>query len=125
VWLAITDVGRMRQWFFDNIPAFEPEAGFETRFRVESEGRSFMHVWKVTDVRPLKRIVWDWSYAEYDGDAFVSFELTDHGDATVLKVTSTTRRDFPDDIPEFTSESCLAGWRYFIQQRLKAYLDEN
>jgi uncharacterized protein YndB with AHSA1/START domain len=34
VWNAITVADMMRQWFFDNIPAFEPVVGFKTRFTV-------------------------------------------------------------------------------------------
>jgi hypothetical protein len=32
--------------------------------------------------------------------------------------------DFPDDIPEFRRESCIGGWNYFINHRLKEYLDK-
>ena len=31
--------------------------------------------------------------------------------------------DFPEDIPEFSRESCNKGWEYFIQNRLKVFLD--
>ena len=30
VWKAITDVSEMRQWFFENITAFEPVVEFKT-----------------------------------------------------------------------------------------------
>ena len=42
VWEAITEIDQMRQWYFDNIPAFEPRTGFETRFNVSSQGRDFL-----------------------------------------------------------------------------------
>jgi uncharacterized protein YndB with AHSA1/START domain len=29
VWNSITDIKLMRQWYFDNIPSFKPEVGFE------------------------------------------------------------------------------------------------
>ena len=33
-WEAITVPDKMRAWFFPNIPSFEAEVGFETRFDV-------------------------------------------------------------------------------------------
>ncbi len=42
----------MRKWYFENIPAFKPEVGFETQFNVQSEERNFLHKWKVTEVQP-------------------------------------------------------------------------
>lgn len=123
VWNAITQVDRMRQWYFDNIPSFEPEVGFETRFDVQCEGRLFPHLWKVTDVVPRQRIQYDWRYDGYPGDAFVVFELTEQAEATKLTLTCRARVGFPDDVPEFQRESCEAGWKYFIQESLKKYLE--
>ena len=34
VWSALTEIEQMKQWYFDNIPAFKPEVGFETKFDV-------------------------------------------------------------------------------------------
>ena len=41
VWSAITEPVQMRKWFFDNIPDFKPEVGFEIEFDVEAGGRVF------------------------------------------------------------------------------------
>ena len=59
VWSAITDIDEMRQWYFDNIPGFKPEVGFETQFTVFNEGRVFPHLWTVTEVVPLGKIAYD------------------------------------------------------------------
>lgn len=123
VWSAITQRDQMVQWYFDNIPSFEAAVGFETRFDVECEGRVFPHLWKVTDVVPQQRIQYDWRYDGYSGDGFVVFELAGQGEETKLTLTCRTREDFPDDIPEFRRESCEAGWKYFIQENLKRYLE--
>ena len=50
VWNAITDIDQMRQWYFENIPSFEPKVGFETQFNVQCQGRDFLHMWKVTEL---------------------------------------------------------------------------
>ncbi len=54
----------------------------------------------------------------------MTFELTEQGRATTLKLTNTVLQDFPDNVPEFERESCLAGWQYFIGQSLKVYLEK-
>ena len=75
VWNAITKVDQMRQWFFENIESFKPEVGFATQFSVQSQNRSFLHIWKLTEVVPLKKIIYNWKYGGYSGDSFVMFEL--------------------------------------------------
>jgi len=123
VWKAITEIDLMRQWYFDNIPAFRPEVGFETQFSVTSEARDFQHMWRVTEVVPHQKIAYDWRYGNFPGDGFVVFELSRQGDLTSLTLTCHVRETFPDDIPEFRRESCIGGWEYFIQKSLKEYLE--
>jgi uncharacterized protein YndB with AHSA1/START domain len=123
VWKSITEPELMRQWYFDKISSFKPEVGFETRFTVSNEGRNFPHRWRVTEVEPEKKLAYDWSYENYPGDAWVVFELFEEGSTTRLRVTHTTRKDFPQEIPEFHRDSGLAGWQYFVQKSLKEYLE--
>ena len=123
VWNSITNVEEMRHWFFDNIPDFRAEVGFCTEFSVSTEERNFLHQWKIIEVEPLKKIVYDWSYAEYEGKGIVTFELFEDNQKTKLSVTSHEMDSFPKDIPEFKRESCIAGWNYFIKQNLKDYLE--
>lgn len=49
----------MRQWFFENIESFKPEVGFETQFNVQAESRNFLHMWKIIEVVPMKKIVYN------------------------------------------------------------------
>ena len=123
VWKAITEIDQMRRWFFDNIPSFKPEVGFETQYNVRSEDRNFLHLWKVTEVVPGRKVVYNWKFADHPGDSFVEFELLEQEDATLLRLTARVTESFPDDIPEFRRENCIAGWEYFIQQSLKSFLD--
>jgi len=124
VWRAITEPVQMRKWFFDNIPDFKPEVGFEIEFDVETGGRVFPHQWKITKVESGKLIEYNWKYGGYQGDAYVTFELTPEENATRLRLTNIVVEDFQDDIPEFKRESCIGGWNYFIKERLKKYLDK-
>lgn len=122
VWKAITDVKDMRQWFFDNIPAFEPKVGFMTRFNVSTEHQVFPHIWNVTEVIPLRKLVYNWKYEGLPGDSYVTFQLKQIKKEATLTLTTKVVEDFSDDIPEFKRESCLAGWQYFINERLVNYL---
>lgn len=125
VWTSITEIDHMRKWFFDNIPSFKPIVGFETEFAVKNEERIFTHQWQIVEVIPLKLIKYNWKYKEYDGNAFVVFELTEKDGLTNLRLINIVTEDFSDQIPEFRRESCIGGWRYFINQRLKNYLEIN
>jgi len=122
VWSAITELEQMREWFFDNIEAFEPKIGFKTSFAVQSGERTFTHLWEITEAVPRQKITYRWRYKEYPGDSFVKFELNEKAGATLLRVSTEVIADFPDDIPEFKRESGVQGWDYFIGKQLKAYL---
>jgi uncharacterized protein YndB with AHSA1/START domain len=125
VWSAITEIDQMRQWYFDNIPSFEPEVGFETQFNVQSQGRNFLHMWKVTEVVPLKMITYNWKYEGYPGDSFVVFELFEQNDLTKLRLTHQVQENFPEDIPEFSRASCLEGWTFLIKRSLDEFLERD
>jgi uncharacterized protein YndB with AHSA1/START domain len=125
IWKAITELDQMHQWFFENIPDFKPEVGFKTQFNVHSGERNFMHLWKITTVKPQKKITYNWKYENYEGDSFVHFELFEQKSGSMLRITTEIIENFTADIPEFKSENCRAGWEYFIQKNLKAYLEKS
>ena len=124
VWNAITRIEQMRKWYFESIPSFKPEIGFETHFNVKSRERNFLHKWKVTEVVPLKMLAYNWKYEEYPGDSLVKFELFEQNKMTKLRLTHQVLEDFPDDIPEFKRESGFEGWTFFISKSLKEYLEK-
>lgn len=123
VWNAITNITEMKKWYFEMLPDFKPEVGFTTEFDVQSEGRNFHHIWEVSEVIPFKKIKYDWTFTEYSGSSYVVFELVETGNKTTLSVTSVVTSNFPENIPEFETESCCAGWEYFIKLKLKNYLE--
>lgn len=124
LWNAITVQEEMVQWFFDNIPDFKANVDFETQFPVKSNDRVFTHLWKVNEVAAGKKISYHWSYVEYPGKALVTFELLEDENNIRLRLTNRVLSDFPQDIPEFTRASGITGWEYFIQGRLKEYLEK-
>ncbi|MEH0154048.1 SRPBCC domain-containing protein [Limibacter armeniacum] len=124
VWKAITEVEQMRLWFFEDIKAFEPEVGFETQFDVAVEDKVFPHLWKIMEVVPEQKITYNWKYKGFKGDSWVTFELSEFDSGTQVLLTHIGMESFPQEIPEFSRESCQGGWEYFIQQQLKAYLNQ-
>ncbi|EAR14788.1 SRPBCC family protein [Robiginitalea biformata] len=123
VWQAITDPDQMRAWYFEDIPDFKAEVGFETGFDVAVEDRVFPHKWRITEADPPCRITCEWRYENYAGCGYVTFELAGVEAKTRVHLINTITEDFPGDIPEFKRESCIGGWEYFIRQRLKGFLE--
>jgi uncharacterized protein YndB with AHSA1/START domain len=114
----------MRQWFFEPITDFKPEVGFETKFNVRKEDQNYPHLWKVTDVVPERQITYQWRYGGYFGNSYVTWELSESPNGTKLKLTHEGHETFPQDNPIFSRESGQAGWKYFIQQSLKDFLEQ-
>ena len=125
VWEAITRPDLMRQWYFEPIEDFRTDVGFETQFDIEVNGRIFRHMWKVTEVVPGESITYSWEFEGYPGLGSTEWKLSKNDDGTKLVLTSTGIETFSQDIPEFTRESGEAGWVYFIQQRLPAFLSRD
>ncbi|TNE54034.1 MAG: SRPBCC domain-containing protein [Bacteroidetes bacterium] len=121
VWKALTEVSQMTQWFFENIPDFRPETGFEICFDVHSGGRRFPHRWRVREVIPSQKLSLNWSYDSYPGTSIVSFYLKEEENGCQITVIHEGMDSFPQDIPEFSAENCQGGWDYFIVQRLQEY----
>ncbi len=122
VWAAITDANEMRRWFFHEIETFEPTVGFESKFTVSNELGDYLHLWTIIEASPNERIVYDWRYEGREGAAKVTWLLTATDGGTQLELTHAGHETFPQDDPAFTRESCEGGWRYFLSERLKAYL---
>ena len=125
LWKAISEHGMMVQWFFEEIPDFRPEVGFETSFNIAAVERDYFHLWKITEVVSGKKIVYDWQYKDVPGQGVVTFQLIDvpGSDRVKLQVTNEGLDSFPNEVPEFTVESCVGGWNYFINERLKSFLE--
>ena len=123
VWKALTDPAEMKKWFFPQIEEFKPKVGFVTEFDVDAGERVFRHCWEIKEVIPGKKLALGWRYAGYPGDSTVTFELFENNAGTTLILTHEVLKDFPDDIPEFQRDSCLEGWRYFIQKGLREYFE--
>ena len=74
VWNAITDKDEMKLWYF-NLEEFKPEVGFEFSFEGGNEDRVYIHLCKITEVIPGKKLTYSWQYKNYPGISYVTFEI--------------------------------------------------
>lgn len=124
VWNAVTLVSQMKNWYFDSLVSFEPVVGFETEFNVSSNGKDYLHIWHVKEVIPEGKLTCSWKFGGYTGESLVTFELSKENNLTKLKLTEFGIETFPQDNPDFTRKSRIEGWTYFINKRLKEFLEK-
>ena len=123
VWIALTDVNEMGEWYFD-LKEFRAEIGFEFEFVVEHEGNTYHHLCKVTEVIPEKKIAYTWRYKGEPGDSLVTFELFPEGKKTRLKLTHTGIETFPKT-PAYARKNFEAGWTAIIGSELKRFVERS
>ncbi len=124
VWLAITDKHKMKQWYFD-LAEFKAEVGFEFSFTGGPDHKSYLHLCKVTEVVPGKKLTYSWRYDDYEGNSFVTFELFPEGDKTRLILTHSELETFPADNPDLAKENFELGWTDIIGTSLKKFLENS
>ncbi len=124
VWKAITDKDDMKKWYFD-LSDFKPEAGFEFQFKGSgSDGTEYLHLCKITEVIPDKKLTYSWSYEGLQGKSYVTFELFDEGVKTRVKLTHAGLETFPENKPDFAKESFAQGWTEIIGKNLKEFVEK-
>jgi uncharacterized protein YndB with AHSA1/START domain len=122
VWMAITDKDEMKKWYFD-IAEFKPEVGFEFNFLAGNDQKKYLHLCKITEVVPDKKLAYTWRYDGYEGNTLVTFELFEEGNKTKLKLTHEGVETFPK-IPGFAKNNFVEGWTNIIGTSLKNFLEK-
>jgi uncharacterized protein YndB with AHSA1/START domain len=123
VWKAITDKDDMKKWYFD-LAEFRPEVGFEFQFEGGKDPEcQYLHLCKITEVIPNKKLSYSWRYDGYGGNSFVTFELFPEGDKTRIKLTHAGLETFPQDNPDLLRENFAEGWNFIIGKSLKEYIE--
>jgi uncharacterized protein YndB with AHSA1/START domain len=124
VWKAITNKDEMKQWYFD-LAEFRPEVGFEFQHEAGKEGRLYLHLFKVTEVVPGRRLQYSWQYKGYEGLSYVTFELFAEGDKTRLRLTHEGLETFPAQVADLKRENFFKGWTTIIGEHLPEYLSRS
>ena len=124
VWKAITNKQDMSHWCFDLLTEFKPEVGFEFQFKGKGEkGQLYLHLCKVTEVIPNKKLSYSWRYEDYPGDSLVTFELFEEGEKTRLRLTHKGIESFGKENTDLAKENFVKGWDEILDKGLKEYLE--
>ena len=122
VWNALTDKDEMREWYF-NVDDFKPEKGFEFSFAGQGrKGEEYIHLCRVIEVIPQKKLQYSWKYKGYPGYSVLTFELFAEGDKTRLKLTHKGLESFAENGADFSVQSFTGGWNEIINSMLEKYL---
>lgn len=125
VWSAITTFEEMKEWYFPMLESFEPVVNFETKFKVENKGMEYLHIWKVAEVVPLKKISYEWKFGGYPGNSLLSFELYGQHSKALLILVHNNLESFRGDIyHDLSKENFRLGWQQIIGKNLVGYLDK-
>ena len=122
VWSAISNKEEMKTWYFD-LAAFRPEVGFDFQFEGGPDDKKYLHLCKVTEAIPNKKLTYSWRYDGYEGNSFVTFELFPEGERTRLRLTHSGLETFPAN-PDFAKENFVGGWDHIIGKSLPDYLEK-
>lgn len=125
VWQALTDNTEMKKWYFD-IADFKAEVDFEFSFTGQGkEGETYVHLCKVMEVIKEKKLTYSWRYEGYEGNSFVTFELSAEGETTKLKLTHEGLETFPSTANNaFAKTNFAEGWAYITGTSLKQFLEK-
>lgn len=124
IWKAITDKDEMKKWYFD-LKEFKAVPGFEFEFEGGPDDRIYIHQCRITEVIPLKKLAYTWSYKGYQGTTVVTFELFEEGDRTRLQLTHQGLESFAvNNNPDLDKKNFDAGWTQIIGTSIKDYVDK-
>jgi uncharacterized protein YndB with AHSA1/START domain len=114
----------MKQWYMPALDSFKPEVGFQTKFDIHHAGKTFVHLWKITEVVPEKKIAYNWKYEGYPGGSMVTFELFAEGNKTKIKLTHTGLETFiPKSNPHLARGNFFQGWTQ-LGSELQQFLEK-
>lgn len=123
VWKAITDKEEMKEWYF-TISEFKPVPGFEFRFEGGTENKTYVHICRIIEVIPLKKLSHTWHYQGYEGTTTVTFELFEEGESTRLKLTHEGLENFAvNNNPDFDKNNFEQGWTHIIGSSIKNFIE--
>jgi len=121
LWQALTNKAEIKQWSFD-IPDFEPEEGFDFTFYGQKDGKRFVHLCRVTEVIPERKLAYSWRYENMQGISYVTWELFPEGNRTRLRLTHEGLEKFAYAGEPWARTNFEAGWGAIFDQGLRLWL---
>jgi uncharacterized protein YndB with AHSA1/START domain len=123
VWQALTDNEEIKHWSF-TIADFKPEVGYDFTFDGENEGRKFVHICRITEVIPERKLAYSWRYEDIAGISHVSFELFPEGQRTRLRLTHEGLENLAHAGRDFVRSNFEAGWTSILDKGLAPLLSK-
>ena len=123
VWSALTEPEKVKQWFMDP-KGFKPEVGNEFTMYATNKGKGYLHLCKVTEVIPEKKLSYTWKYKDTTGESLVTFELLPEGNKTKIKLTHEGIETFPQDNDDYAKKNFEAGWTQLIEKSIKEFIEK-
>ena len=123
VWKALTDKNEMRHWYFD-LPEFKAEVGFSFQFTGgPSPEKQYLHLCEITEVIPETKLTYSWKYDGYAGNSYVTFEISNQNNKTLLRLIHKGIETFPADNSDFARHNFEEGWNQIVHTSLKDYVE--
>jgi uncharacterized protein YndB with AHSA1/START domain len=123
VWQALTNKEEIRNWSFD-IAEFEPEEGFDFTFYGFKEGKRFVHLCRITEVVPGKKLAYSWRYENVRGVSYVTWELFPEGGKTRLRLTHEGLENLAHAGEPWARHNFEAGWAAIFDKGLRSWFRE-
>ncbi|NVO20774.1 MAG: SRPBCC domain-containing protein [Bacteroidetes bacterium] len=122
VWQAITDIEKLRQWYFD-LEDFQARVGFEFQFYGgKDESNPYLHKCRIIEVITEAKLSYSWRYENFPGNSLVTFQLLEQDEGTLLRLTHTGIETFGSN-PDFAKEEFTLGWTMFLNDALGEFLN--
>lgn len=122
VWKALTDKQLMKQWYFD-IADFKTEPGFKFQFTAGEEEVKYLHLCKITEVIPFKKLAYTWAYEGQNAETLVIFNLEEDGEHTWVKLVHEGVDKLSSYGADFAKENFVKGWNQIIGTSLKEFVE--
>ncbi len=124
VWEAISDKEKMKQWYFD-VSDFKPEPGFEFTFSGQgTTGEKHVHLCKVIEAVPQKKLSYTWEYEGRKGKSLVTFALLPERNKTKIILTHNGVETFTENGTDFAKASFTEGWTMITGTSLKDFVEK-
>lgn len=121
VWQALTDKDEIGRWSF-TISDFKLEVGHDFSFYGGTETRRYLHLCRIVEIIPGRKLAYTWRYENIPGITLVSFELFAEGDKTRLRLTHEGLENLAHAGPDFARTNFEAGWTAILDQGLAPVL---
>jgi uncharacterized protein YndB with AHSA1/START domain len=123
IWKAITDKDEMKEWYF-TLEAFKPEPGFEFRFEGGDDKNTYLHICRILEVIPDKKLSHTWQYEGQPEETVVTWELSEEGADTRVKLTHEGLEKIAHHGPAFAANNFAEGWNAIVGSSLKTHLEK-